>query len=106
MILDILTAVLLVAGCAFFIAGTAGLIRFPDANSRLHSLAKADNLGLGLVLAGLAVQSSPAVAVKLAGIWALALLASATSSHLLATGARGETGPGGPDGAGNTEADA
>jgi multicomponent Na+:H+ antiporter subunit G len=76
---------LLVAGCLFYVAGTVGLLRFPDARSRLHALAKADNLGLGLVLAGVAVHLwSPPVAVKLVLLWGLALFAAATSSQLLA----------------------
>lgn len=87
MIADIVSIVLLLAGCAFFAAGTLGLLRFPDSNSRLHALTKADNLGLGLVVAGLIVHAAaPAVALKLLLIWALALLAAATSGHLLASG--------------------
>lgn len=86
MILDVATVVLAVTGCVFFAAGTLGLLRFPDLRSRLHALTKADNLGLGLVLAALALQAgSPAVVVKLGLLWALALFASATSSHLLAS---------------------
>lgn len=85
MILDVAATLLLVGGCAFFAAGTLGLLRFPDLRTRLHALAKADNLGLGLVLAGLMVQAGTiAVVAKLALIWALALLAAATSSFLLA----------------------
>lgn len=92
MIVDALTAVLVVAGCFFFGAGTVGLIRFPDLHSRLHAITKADNLGLGLVLAGLVLQAgSVAVALKLVLLWALALLASATSSHLLASEQTEET---------------
>ena len=34
------------AGSLFFMAGTVGLLRFPDSLSRLHALTKADNLGL------------------------------------------------------------
>lgn len=85
---DVIAAALLVAGCAFFVTGTAGLLRFPDLLSRLHALTKADNLGLGLVLAGVAVHlGSPAVAVKLAVTWLLALVAAATSAQLLARAA-------------------
>lgn len=85
MILDLVTAVLAVAGCVFFGAGTVGLLRFPDLNTRIHTLAKADNLGLGLVVLALIAQSpSPAVAAKLLLIWGIALWASATSSQLLA----------------------
>src|SRR6516164_3951430 len=50
---DIVTIVAVSAGALFFLAGTIGLLRFPDTLTRLHALTKADNLGLGLV--GLAV---------------------------------------------------
>jgi multicomponent Na+:H+ antiporter subunit G len=86
---DAVATVLLVAGCGFFIAGTVGLLRFPDLLSRLHALTKADNLGLGLVLAGVAVHGgSVAVAVKLAATWLLAVVAAATSAQLLARAER------------------
>jgi multicomponent Na+:H+ antiporter subunit G len=79
-------AILLVAiGAVFFLAGTVGLLRFPDTFSRLHALTKADNLGLGFTVAGLAVQSgSLPIALKLGIIWVLALLASSTACYLVA----------------------
>jgi len=81
---DALTVGLMSLGGFFFLAGTVGLIRFPDARTRLHALTKADNLGLGLVAAGLALQvGSVPGALKLAGIWVLSLLAGATSAHLI-----------------------
>jgi multisubunit Na+/H+ antiporter MnhG subunit len=45
--LDAFSIVAIVAGAVFFLAGTVGLLRFPDAYTRLHALTKADNLGLG-----------------------------------------------------------
>jgi multicomponent Na+:H+ antiporter subunit G len=87
--LDWLSLPLLAAGAAFFVAGAVGLVRFPDLYTRLHALTKADNLGLGLVAAGLALRSwSPAVALKLALAWMLVLVASSTSCHLVARAAR------------------
>ena len=44
------TIVAVFAGAVFFLAGTVGLLRFPDSLTRLHALTKADNLGLGLVV--------------------------------------------------------
>jgi multicomponent Na+:H+ antiporter subunit G len=94
MISDVIVVILLMAGCVFFAAGTVGLLRFPDLDSRLHALTKADNLGLGFVAAGLIVHAAdPAVAVKLVLIWALALVAAATSAHLLARGPDGPERP-------------
>lgn len=69
----------------FFFAGTIGLLRFPDVFTRLHALTKADNVGLGLITAGLALEAESLAAVgKLLLIWLLALLASATTCHLIA----------------------
>jgi multicomponent Na+:H+ antiporter subunit G len=85
---------LLVAGLGFFAAGTVGLLRLPDLYTRLHALTKADNVGLALVAAGLAVQSgSWPVAARLAVIWLLVNLASAAVAHLIARTAlqRGQT---------------
>lgn len=82
--LDWVAAGLIVAGAVFFLAGTAGLLRFPDTFSRLHALTKADNLGLGFTVAGLAIQgASVALALKLAFIWLLALLAGTTVCFLV-----------------------
>lgn len=72
-------------GVLFFIAGTCGLLRFPDVYNRLHALTKADNLGLGLVVWGLAVQApSLAAALKMLLIWMLVLISGATSCYLIA----------------------
>jgi multicomponent Na+:H+ antiporter subunit G len=80
-----LQAALIVAGAFFFLTGTLGLIRFPDVFSRLHALTKADNLGLGLIVFGLAWQSgSVLVTLKLLLVWLLAMCASALSGHLIA----------------------
>lgn len=85
---DYLSAALLIVGGLFFLAGTVGLLRFPDTYSRLHALTKADNVGLGFTVVGLAVQAeSLAVAGKLLLIWALVLLAGASVSYLIAHGA-------------------
>ncbi len=86
---EILTSLLLTAGAVFFLAGTVGLLRFPDVYTRLHALTKADNVGLGLMVAGLAVQAeSWAVVGKLLLIWMLVLLAGASVAHLVAVAAR------------------
>jgi multicomponent Na+:H+ antiporter subunit G len=82
---DGFTLVFVVAGALLFLAGTLGLLRFPDTLSRLHALSKADNLGLGLIVIGLLPQT-PSVAggVKFVCIWLLAQLSAATASQLIA----------------------
>jgi multicomponent Na+:H+ antiporter subunit G len=78
-----LTVLLSLTGCAFFIAGTVGLLRFPDTFMRLHALTKADNLGLGFIVLALLLQSTPFGAAKLILIWLLALLAGSNACFLL-----------------------
>lgn len=83
--LDALAAVLLIAGCGFFFAGTVGVLRFPDTLSRLHAVTKADNLGLLLICAAMALHgASLRVLFLLVVIWLLGLLAASISAHLLA----------------------
>ena len=88
---DIVTIVAVSAGAFFFLAGTVGLLRFPDALTRLHALTKADNLGLGLVVLGLLpLAESLRDGLKLVCVWLLVLLAGATVSQLIARAARHE----------------
>lgn len=82
---DLFTVVSVAAGAFFFLAGTVGLIRFPDSMSRLHALTKADNLGLGLIILGLMPQVDGGWAVlKLFAVWVLAQFAGATVTQLIA----------------------
>jgi multicomponent Na+:H+ antiporter subunit G len=83
--LDLTVAALLAGGCFFYLAGTVGLLRFPDVHTRLHALTKADNVGLFLVCLALALHArSPRVAALLLVIWLLGLLAATVSCHLIA----------------------
>ncbi len=87
--IDSLSIALLLAGSGFFLAGTVGLLRFPDVYTRLHALTKADNLGLGLIVLGLIMRAeSAAAAGKLLLIWLLVLTASGAASQLVAHWAR------------------
>ncbi|HEU5096721.1 MAG TPA: monovalent cation/H(+) antiporter subunit G [Reyranella sp.] len=72
-------------GLFFFLAGTVGLLRFPDSLTRLHALTKADNLGLGLVVLGLLPQAGGLLGgLKLVAVWLLVLLGSATVAQIIA----------------------
>jgi multicomponent Na+:H+ antiporter subunit G len=86
---DIFTILAVTGGAFFFMAGTVGLLRFPDPLTRLHALTKADNLGLGLIVLGLLPQADgPIGALKLVAVWLLVQLAGATVSQLIAREAR------------------
>ncbi len=89
LMLDAFSIVAIVAGAFFYLAGTVGLLRFPDAYSRLHALTKADNLGLVLVVIGLLPQvDSVLMGLKLLLVWLLVMLSSAAVSQLIARSVR------------------
>jgi multicomponent Na+:H+ antiporter subunit G len=86
---DIFTVIAISTGCFFFLAGTVGLLRFPDSLTRLHALTKADNLGLGLIVLGLLPQASGLLgALKLLAVWVLVQLSSATVAQVIAQALR------------------
>ena len=83
--IDIFTVLAICAGAAFFMAGSVGLLRFPDSLTRLHALTKADNLGLGLIAIGLLpLAGSLPQAVKLIALWLVVQLSGAVVAQLLA----------------------
>jgi multicomponent Na+:H+ antiporter subunit G len=87
--IDTISLVLIGVGLIFYFAGSIGLLRLPDLFSRLHALTKADNLGLGFVVIGLALQMNSLLNVmKLLLIWLLVLAASATTAQLISQWAR------------------
>ncbi len=93
-LLDLVTIIAVAAGALFIMAGTVGLLRFPDSLSRLHALTKADNLGLGLIVLGLLPQSQSLFAMlKLVAIWLLAQMAGATVTQLVARAIRRDGQP-------------
>jgi multicomponent Na+:H+ antiporter subunit G len=86
---DVFTIVAVSLGAFFFLAGSVGLLRLPDAYSRLHALTKADNLGLALIVLGLLPQAGGVLAgLKLIVVWLLVLLSGAAVSQLIARAER------------------
>jgi multicomponent Na+:H+ antiporter subunit G len=82
--LDLFSLAAIGAGVFFFLAGTVGLLRFPDSLTRLHALAKADNLGLGLIVLGLLPRADSLLgALKLVAIWALVLISGASAAQMI-----------------------
>jgi multicomponent Na+:H+ antiporter subunit G len=95
LLLDSMAILAVASGAFFFLAGTVGLLRFPDPLCRLHALTKADNLGLGLVVLGLLFRATgPFAALKLIAVWLLTLFAGAAVTQLIARTARRDGPPG------------
>jgi multicomponent Na+:H+ antiporter subunit G len=89
LVLDMFSVFAVTAGAFFFLAGTVGLLRFPDMLTRLHALTKVDNLGLGLIVLGLLPYAQgPFAALKLVSVWLLVQLAGAIAAQLIARGVR------------------
>ncbi len=87
--IEVIASTLILSGLIFFLCGSIGLLRLPDLYSRLHALTKADNLGLGLLLAGIALyQQDLLFTLKLLLIWLAVLAASSASAYLIAQQAR------------------
>ena len=75
---------LLFAGAFFFLAGTVGILRFPDVFTRLHAVTKADNVGLGLVTIALMLEAETVAGViDLGIIWLLVVLWSSAAAQLV-----------------------
>jgi multicomponent Na+:H+ antiporter subunit G len=99
MLLDGFVVLTVSAGAVFFVAGTLGLLRFPDRLTRLHALTKADNLGLGLVVMGLMARADgPLAAMKLAAVWLVLMMTSAAVGQLIAAKVRNEETADGKEG--------
>ena len=83
--IETLAILIIFCGLFFFFSGSIGLLRLPDLFSRLHALAKADNVGLAFVTLGVIIlEPDPLNDIKLFFIWLLVMAASAISSHLIA----------------------
>ena len=57
-VLDVVTAVLILAGSALALTAAIGVVRFPDTLTRMHAASKPQVLGLLLVLVGAAIRLS------------------------------------------------
>lgn len=86
--IDIIAIIFLIGGAFFFMVGTIGLLRFPDFFTRMHATGKADTLGAGMILFGLALQVSEfSTAVKLILIVVFIFIANPTATHVISKAA-------------------
>ncbi|MCG8325054.1 MAG: monovalent cation/H(+) antiporter subunit G [Thiotrichales bacterium] len=87
-ILDLISYLCLISGAFFVIAGTIGVIRFPDFYTRLHAASLVDTLGSILIVIGLVIQAGLSlVSLKLVLVIGLILFTSPVATHALAKAA-------------------
>ncbi len=85
MVSNIIIAVFIISGLFFFLVGTVGLLRFPDALTRAHGAAKADTLGAVLCLTGLMVYNGLAISnIKILMAIVFLWTTNPTSTHMIA----------------------
>ncbi len=83
-VLDLVALVCLVLGAALSVAAGVGLLRFPDALSRLHAATKPQVLGLMFVLAAIAIESrSWMLLLPLAPVLVFQMLTAPISAHMV-----------------------
>ena len=86
--LDILSWICLAGGGFFCVVGAIGLNRMPDVFTRMHAASVIDTMGVGLLLAGMALQTTDwTVLVRLGIILVLLYVSGAVASHALARAA-------------------
>lgn len=84
-ILDALAGLCLVLGAALSLAAGIGLVRFPDALSRLHAATKPQILGLVFILAAIALQARNwSTLLVLAPVLVLQMITAPISAHMVA----------------------
>lgn len=81
------------SGLFFFMIGTLGLIRFPDALTRAHGAAKCDTLGALLCITGVLVRIGlNGAGLKLLLIILFLWITNPTATHLIARSIYNEPG--------------
>jgi multicomponent Na+:H+ antiporter subunit G len=83
---ELVGSILILLGAVFLFSAGLGLVRMPDAYTRIQAGTKASTLGNMLVLTGLAVYH-PGWSLKLAIIVYFVLMTNPISSHALARAA-------------------
>lgn len=82
--LDLAAAVLLVLGGILSLAAGVGLVRFPDALSRLHAATKPQVLGLVFVIVAIALASRNwSTILALAPVLLFQMLTAPISAHMV-----------------------
>lgn len=87
-IINLISGLLIFAGCFCMFVGAVGLIRMPEFYTRLHAVSVTDTSATLLIIAGLTVQSlvvldNPLTTLKLFLLLFFTHFTSPTASHVL-----------------------
>jgi multicomponent Na+:H+ antiporter subunit G len=83
-----LSGALFMAGATLSLLAAVGVLRMPDVFTRMQASTKASTLGLGCLLAGLAIRHPDvSVAIRAGSIGAFMMLTTAVAAHVIARAA-------------------
>ena len=86
--IDVLTAILWIAGSAFALLAALGVLRMPDVFTRMQASTKASTLGLGCLLIGAGLQLGDfGSVIRVVSIGAFVLLTTPVAGHVIARAA-------------------
>jgi multicomponent Na+:H+ antiporter subunit G len=86
--MDWISGALFILGATLALLAGIGVLRMPDVFTRMQASTKASTLGLGLLLAGLAIRHPEfSVVIRAASIAAFMLLTTAVGAHVIARAA-------------------
>jgi len=84
-VINIIAGAFLIFGIFFFLVGSIGVLRFPDALTRAHGAAKCDTLGAVLCLIALVIlKGFTPSSLKLILIIIFIWISNPTSTHMIA----------------------
>ena len=88
LVIDVLSWALFLGGGFFLFVGSLGMLRLPDFWSRLHAASIIDSAGVGLILAGMLLQTGfSLITVKILIIIGFLLITGPTATHAVANAA-------------------
>lgn len=82
---EVLVVIFMIAGLFFFLVGTVGVVRFPDALTRAHGAAKCDTLGAVLCLISLIIYNGSLISnIKIFLVIVFVWVTNPTATHMIA----------------------